>query len=68
MTWDWTQVFRTIGEHSTYLANEGFVPFSITLLLIETKEASSGIWNSITVFISSDDNRYVCVCVCVCVF
>ena len=22
MTWDWTQVSRTIGEHSTHLANE----------------------------------------------
>ena len=21
-TWDWTQVSRTIGEHSTHLANE----------------------------------------------
>ena len=21
-TWDWTRVSRTIGEHSTYLANE----------------------------------------------
>ena len=22
MTWDWTQVSRTIGEHSAHLANE----------------------------------------------
>ena len=22
MTWDWTQLFRTIGGHSTHLANE----------------------------------------------
>ena len=30
MTWDWTQVSRTIGEHSTHEANEPVVE-AITL-------------------------------------